>query len=167
MNTQELKKIIEETHNDAELGTAIRQLYDRSKEELTKVYLAIPYTGMEEDSFTHATTATASILKSGKYNIFSPITHSHFLTGIAPEGDNGEVDLSLPGTWEFWKNIDYQFIDWADEVWVLVTDDDFDAILDSTGVQAEIKYAFNKGMKVRYVQINNLTFEVEPYGNHN
>jgi len=107
---------------------------------MKKIYLAIPYTGMLESSYEQANAATIKIMQLG-HNPFSPITHSHPLTKFEENG--------LPTTWEFWEKIDYQFIDWADEVWVCLPEEGLQPVLNSIGVQAEIKYAklHNKPIK--------------------
>jgi len=107
-----------------------------------KIYLAIPYSHMEESSYKQATDVTAKLIEANNdLNIFSPITHSHPLTKV--EG------VTIPGNWEYWKEIDYQFIDWADEVWVCLPEEGLQPVLNSIGVQAEIKYAklHNKPVK--------------------
>jgi nucleoside 2-deoxyribosyltransferase len=103
---------------------------------MKKIYLAIPYSGMAPSSYFQATRATAMLLKTG-YNVFSPITHSHPF-----------VDYNMPQNWEFWEKIDYQFIDWADEVIVLIPMEGHEVVNKSTGVQAEIKYAEEHGKLV-------------------
>lgn len=115
---------------------------------MKKVYLAIPYTDMMESSFQQANEATALILNKGT-NVFSPISHCHH---IAKEYD-------LPKTWNFWKQIDYQYIDWADEVWVLCPIEGLSKIKESTGVQAEIKYAKDNDKKIRLIRVNNNQIE--------
>lgn len=114
---------------------------------MNKIYLAIPYTGMQESSYRQANLASVLILNKG-HNVFSPITHSHPLTLI----DQYEI----PHTWEYWQNIDYQFIDWADEVWVLIPEEGFQPIVNSIGVQAEIKYAKEQRKKVKYCYLNDI-----------
>lgn len=111
---------------------------------MKKIYLAIPYSGMCPSSYFQATRATALILKSG-YNVFSPITHSHPL-----------AEYGLPERWEFWEKIDYQFLDWADELWVLIPEEGPRMVEKSTGVQAEIKYAEAKDMPIVYTGYNDL-----------
>lgn len=106
---------------------------------MKKIYLAIPYSGMQENSYKQANIATVILLNMG-YNVFSPITHSHPLTKLE--------NLSVPHTWEYWQNIDYQFIDWADEVWVLIPEEGVEKVDASTGVLAEIEYAINTGKPV-------------------
>lgn len=107
---------------------------------LLKVYLAIPYSGMEESSYTQATEATMLIINEYGYNVFSPITHSHPI-----------AKLGVKGTWDYWQNIDYQFIDWAEEVWVLVPEQGLTKCFLSTGVTAEMKYAEKHNKRIKLV----------------
>jgi len=111
---------------------------------MKKIYLAIPYTGMEESAYKQATEITALLLKLGNLNVFSPITHSHPL----------HADYGVEGTWDFWSKIDYQFIDWCDEVWVVHPREGLSKVFSSTGVTAEVKYAEenNKPVKVLHIE---------------
>ena len=113
---------------------------------MKKIYLAIPYTGMEESSYNQANLGSVLILNQGM-NVFSPITHSHPLTKL----DKYEV----PHTWDYWQHIDYQFIDWCDELWVLVPTekDGKERVENSTGVTAEIKYAVEQNKPVKFFEI--------------
>lgn len=110
---------------------------------MKKVYLAIPYTGMEESSFKQANKATAMLFNK-QYNVFSPISHCHHIA----------KEYELPGTWEFWKEIDYQYIDWCEDIFVLIPEEGFDKISSSTGVMAEISYAMSKNKSVYFISIN-------------
>ena len=109
---------------------------------LKKIYLAIPYTGIEQSSYIQSLNTTAFLMEmnKGEMNVFSPILHSHPLT-----------NLGLKGNWDFWKEIDYQFIDWCDEVYVLIPKEGGELIYSSVGVQAELKYAKEKGKKITYI----------------
>lgn len=119
---------------------------------MKKIYLAIPYSQIElESSFRQANEATALLLNKG-YNVFSPISHCHVIA----------KNHKLPKTWNFWKKIDYQFIDWADEVWVLVPKEGIESILASTGVNAEIDYAKESLKKVKFVQVKNGKLKTAP-----
>lgn len=111
---------------------------------MRKIYLAIPYTGMQESSYQQANIASVLLLNEG-YNVFSPITHSHPLTSLE--------NLSVPHTWDYWQNIDYQFVDWADEMWVLCPEEGSDRIHKSTGVMAEIKYAEEHGKSINFFRV--------------
>jgi hypothetical protein len=120
----------------------------KKKEQLRKIYLAIPYSGMEKSSYEQANLATVLLLNQG-YNVFSPITHSHPLTLLNK--------YEVPHTWDYWQNIDYQFIDWADEVWVLIPNEGSSKVISSTGVNAEVAYARDHGMPVKYFQVKETT----------
>jgi nucleoside 2-deoxyribosyltransferase len=111
---------------------------------MKKIYLAIPYTGMTESSFKQANEAAAVLLNEG-YNVFSPISHCHIITR----------EYNLPTNWNFWKKVDFQFIDWADEVWVLVPKEGWHTTKESNGVQAEIKYALSKNKAISFFMIEN------------
>jgi hypothetical protein len=112
---------------------------------MKKVYLAIPYSGMEQSSYGQATAATAQIINKYEINVFSPITHSHPLT-----------KHGVKGTWDYWQKIDFQYIDWCDEVWVLVPTEGEDRVKKSVGVQAEIEYARNSGKLVKYITADSI-----------
>lgn len=99
---------------------------------------------MQESSYNQANIASVEIINQG-HNVFSPITHSHPLTLL--DG------YTVPHTWDYWQHIDYQFIDWADEVWVLIPEEGMLPVNKSTGVQAEIKYATEQGKNVEFVQM--------------
>lgn len=112
---------------------------------MRKVYLAIPYTGMHELSYEQSTRMCALMISKEKINAFSPITHCHPLTYYD--------DIDIPGDWEYWKQVDYQYIDWADEMRVqLMYPDDMERSLqliwDSKGVQEEIAYGIERGIPI-------------------
>jgi Domain of unknown function (DUF1937) len=118
---------------------------------MKKIYLAIPYSGMVESSYEQANKATAELMSSGEdINVFSPITHSHPLTQHGVRGD-----------WEFWKKVDFQFIDWAEEVWVIVPEEGIKRVLMSVGVIAEINYANECKKPVKYLKRNPKTNKLE------
>jgi len=121
--------------------------YNRKQEEikpLKKVYLAIPYSGMEKSSYEQATKACTMIINQLGHNVFSPITHSHPI-----------AKLGVKGTWEYWQKIDYQYLDWADEMWVLIPKEGLTKVISSTGVVAECKYAIKNNKNVIYITIDN------------
>lgn len=111
---------------------------------MIKIYLAIPYSGMEESSFQQANEATVELLKNG-YNVFSPITHSHPLTRF-----------NLPGTWDFWSKIDYQFLDWCDKVVVLIPKEGWEKVETSKGCSAEVDYALKNGKSVTWINLEGM-----------
>lgn len=113
-----------------------------------RIYLAIPYTRHEKLSFPMANLAASELIKMG-YIPFSPISMSHPI--VVESKRKGNYKKELLGTWDVWSKIDLSFLDWCDEVWVVNLDPD--AVLQSTGVQAEIKYARKIGKKVRTIEV--------------
>lgn len=103
---------------------------------MKKIYLAIPYSGYEEESFRLANEIAAELIKQG-YIVFSPISMSHPISKIG----------GLKGNWETWMAIDYAFIEWSDEI--IVVNFDEKAVKESTGVQDEIKYGKKLGKSIK------------------
>ena len=104
---------------------------------MRKIYLAIPYTRHEERSFELANKVAAELIKEG-HIVFSPISMSHPIATVG----------GLKGTWDVWKRIDFEFIDWCEEV--VVVNFSNEAVEQSTGVQDELKYAKSLGKPVTY-----------------
>lgn len=102
-------------------------------------YLAIPYTGIEEESYRIATKVLADLTRAGEI-VFSPITHCHPMA----------LAHDLPGDWAFWERIDREFISKCDELIVIC----IPGWLESTGVQAEIAMARDMGIPIREMQYN-------------
>lgn len=108
---------------------------------MKKIYLAIPYSGMEELSFKIANEVAAKLMNEG-YIVFSPISHSHPLA----------VSHQMPGTWDFWKEFDESFIlGWCDEVWVVVIGENgYDLCEKSKGINAEVTIAMDNYIPVKW-----------------
>ena len=117
---------------------------------LKKVYLAIPYSGMEESSYEQSWHCAAHFMQQGGLNIFAPIIHSHVL----------HAQGGLAGDWSFWSEVDYQYLEWADELWILVPEEGYDKVLASTGVCAEFTH-FKRNFEFRPVRF--LTFTNHSY----
>jgi nucleoside 2-deoxyribosyltransferase len=113
-----------------------------------KIYVAIPYTRHEKLSFAMANHASYEIIKMGHIP-FSPISMSHPI--VEASKNDGNYDKELLGTWAVWSKIDYSYIDWCDELWVVNLDKD--AVETSTGVQAEIEYAIGLGKNIRTIDV--------------
>lgn len=113
------------------------------------VYLAIPYSGREEESFNVATITTTQIINTqgDDIHIFSPITYSH---PIVKEGLSEEMH-----TYEYWLAWDFWVIKHSDELWVVK----LHGWKESTGVQAEIKYATSLDIPVKYIDPLKVTNE--------
>lgn len=118
---------------------------------MKKIYLAIPYTGNEEQSFETANRFAAKFLNEGNL-VFSPISMCH---PIAKQE-------SLPSDWEFWKRLDTAFIEWCDEV-VFIVPNQYDFV-NSKGCRAEYEIARQIGKGINFVDAVS-TFELaqNPY----
>lgn len=103
---------------------------------MKKIYLAIPYSKYEEKSFNLANIVASKLIKEGNI-VFSPISMSHPISIV---GDIG-------GSWEIWKKIDFEFINWCDEI--LVINFDEDAVKNSIGVQEELEYGRSIGKEIK------------------
>lgn len=101
-----------------------------------KIYLAIPYTGNEKDSFEFANKTAGELISQG-HIVFSPISHTHPIA----------VCCGLPKDWEFWRKFDEAFIAWADELWIA----NFGDWRKSTGVKSEIEIAERLNKPVYYI----------------
>ena len=80
------------------------------------------------------------LVKTG-WNIFSPITHSHHIPQYIPD----RLD-----THAFWLNLDFDWIEACDEVWVYMQPG-WDT---SYGVGRELKFAERRGIPIRYIDMN-------------
>jgi len=107
-----------------------------------KIYLAIPYSGIEEESFLVANKITAQLMQKG-HIVFSPISHNHCLA----------VNHNLPKGWEFWKEVDTCFIEWCDELYVVeLLKDGQNKILNSKGVTAEMIIANTLDKPIHFIK---------------
>jgi nucleoside 2-deoxyribosyltransferase len=98
-----------------------------------KIYLAIPYSGIPELSFEVANKVAAKLMKEG-HIVFSPISHTHPIAEY--------LDESVRFDSEYWMKQDLCFVDWCDEVRVVVIGEfGYDLIDKSKGVQFELKHA--------------------------
>ena len=113
---------------------------------MKKIYLAIPYSGLEEKSFAVANEVAGELLKEG-HVVYSPISHSHPIAKVS----------DLPKTWEFWSRIDREFISWCDTVVVVeIGSYGKKLIMTSMGCQAEIEMANELNKNIKYYQYNEI-----------
>ena len=108
------------------------------------VYLAGPYTHkskrVREYRFQRLTKASALLILQHGYNNFSPITQSH-LQALHEE---------LPGTWNFWQQVDIEYLKRCD-ILVVLRLPGWDK---SVGVAAEISYMKATGKPIWYADLD-------------
>jgi hypothetical protein len=107
------------------------------------VYLACPYTHsdkkVEEERFQQISKIAADLNKKGIL-AFSPITYGHTLLGYA----------EMPSNWAFWQTFCLSFLEHSKEIRVYK----MEGWEESRGVQEEIEFAKNKGIKIKYIEIS-------------
>jgi nucleoside 2-deoxyribosyltransferase len=107
---------------------------------MRKIYLAGPYSSpdakVREERFRSLNAKAGELIKAG-YVVFSPISHAH---SIAEQ-------CELPKGWEFWREYCESFVEWADEVQVLM----LEGWMDSVGVKAEVEVALRLKKAVNFV----------------
>lgn len=100
---------------------------------MAKIYLAVPYTWNPEASFKIANQVTAQLMEAG-HVVFSPISHSHYVADF--------LDPKLRTDSDWWMEQDLPFVEWCDEVYVLMIGETGDALIArSKGVQMELQHA--------------------------
>ena len=96
-----------------------------------KIYLATPYShsdpAVRQARFEAVTKAAGELIAQG-HHVFSPITHSHPIALACPD---------TPTDHEFWWKFNKAWIDWCDEVWILI----IDGCDESLGANKEMAYA--------------------------
>ena len=103
---------------------------------MKRIYLAVPYTGMEQQSYEAVNAAAARIMRTG-VAVFSPISQNHLIA------HNHE----LPTDWAFWEEQDLAFLAVCDVLLVLR----LPGWTHSRGVMAELEYAMRHNIPVDYI----------------
>jgi nucleoside 2-deoxyribosyltransferase len=121
----------------------MKTVFGKLKESRMKlIYLACPYThedvSVREERTKEVTRVAARLMLEG-FNVFSPITHSHYINDFMPEEIKCDFD--------FWIERDFQILDGCDELFVLC----LDGWRNSKGVKAEISFAKKKGIPITYL----------------
>ena len=108
---------------------------------MKKLYLACPYSDpdpkVRNQRVRQASMVAGALMRRG-YIVFSAITHTHEIA------EYGGID---PMDREFWLTQDRTFVEWADEIVVLMIDG-WDR---SIGVRREIEWARELDKPVRYI----------------
>lgn len=99
------------------------------------IYLAVPYTGMEAQSFAAVNRYAGMLMQEG-HHVFSPISMCHPMRLVC----------DLPGTFDYWQSFDTTVIGWCNALVVLM----LRGWTKSTGVREEVKIAQAKGIPIYY-----------------
>lgn len=100
------------------------------------IYLAAPYSGMEDLSFEISCMITAFLMKEGEA-VYSPIVCGHTLA----------AECDLPADCHFWLKQDLDILGHCDELYVVALEG-WDK---SVGVSAEIGKALVTGIPVTFI----------------
>ena len=116
-----------------------------------KIYLAIPFSGIEDLSFRVANEVASLLIQQGHF-VFSPISHSYPIW---------KTEM-VPHTYEVWLDQDKEFVKWADEVWAIniMGRNGMDLIEKSIGVNVEMEWGHEQEKPVRIISYNPETREL-------
>jgi len=103
---------------------------------MKKIYLAVPYTGMEKESFKEVNKAAAKLMNDG-FAVFSPISQGHTIA----------INHELPTNWKFWEKMDLAFLAVCDHIIVLC----LPGWRKSKGVLKEIEFSKKNNIPVAYM----------------
>lgn len=125
----------------------VKEKVIKKTKEFKLVYLASPYSHKDPKvmfkRYTAVTKAAAKLMQMYDVVFFLPITQSHHMV---------KLNSNMNGGWNYWKGVDLFMISRSDEVWVL----QLDGWKESVGVTAEIEYAREQGIRVRYFEPHSL-----------
>ncbi len=109
------------------------------------IYLAAPYTKhppwIRQLFFELQCKITADLFNQGIY-AFAPLVLAH---PVSSRHD-------LPPDWEFWKEFDERLLGTCTDLWVMM----FPGWEESTGVMAEIDYAYRHSIPITYVKLEDV-----------
>lgn len=95
-------------------------------------------------NFKRVTDIAAAVLRKGEVYVYSPITHGHPINHSEPN-------------WSYWKDLDEYLLSMCDELWIAEESD----WKNSVGVLAEIAWAKNNDMPIKYVKLNRGKIELQ------
>lgn len=104
---------------------------------MKKVYLALPYSHKQDQMREHRIEIArriAKLLILQSYIVICPVLQSH--------------GLGLPTDWQFWEKHDFAFLEWCDELWIIMLPD----WEKSVGVQSETGVAKILRKKIIYLE---------------
>ena len=110
---------------------------------MSYTYLAIAYTGQEEESYQYSLDALATYMRN-EVPAFSPIVHGHTVA----------AKHELPTEWPFWKQHALAMVTGARAIHVIVPPEWESKTLESRGVIAEVRYALSLGKHMHAVALD-------------
>jgi len=126
-------------------GKILNNIIEKGKVIEEMIYLGLPYSHPEkvvrEMRFKIANKVAGALIAKGKI-VYSPISQSHVI--------RNECDLSWE--WEDWEKLDLFFLNLASKLIVLK----LEGWEDSVGLQAEIKFAKERGIVIEYIEKENI-----------
>lgn len=122
------------------MSTGPEYIYPPEPKPPKKIYLACPYSHnspkVRRERFKEVSKVAGTLISQG-YIVFSPISMTHPIA----------THCSLPLAFPYWEQLDKEFIRWCDIVMICK----LDGYKESTGVNAEIKYAKSINKKIHYI----------------
>lgn len=119
------------------------------------IYLAIPYNHKDvkvrQQRFELATKIASDLMKQG-IMVFSPISHSHHIVKHLQPDRFKKEDIYERSGWDFWKRYDELMLSKCDELMIITAD----GWTQSIGVNAEIKFAKKRKMKISIINPHSL-----------
>lgn len=117
-----------------------------------KIYLAIPFSGIEDISFKVANEVASLLIATGEYYVFSPISHSYPIW---------KTEM-VPHTYDVWLGQDEEFVRWCDEVYVIniVGFEGLERIEKSKGVQIELGWAKEQDKNIKIINYYTVSKEL-------
>lgn len=119
-----------------------------------KIYLAIPFSNLEELSFQCANEVASLLIGQGHY-VYSPISHSYPIWHTT----------LVPHTYDVWLRLDSEFVRWSEWVYVvnIVGHNGSRLIEESKGVQMELGWAKEQNKGIVEVFYNPITKTITDY----
>lgn len=113
---------------------------------MRKVYIAIPYTGMEESSYKQCIIAVSQLMiNNPNVMFFSPIINSHPLT-----------KYGLGGDWDYWKKVDLEWLALCDTFLGIIPQEGIEKANKSIGLIEECQFAEENKKEILFAHLDDI-----------
>lgn len=113
---------------------------------MRKVYIAIPYTGMEKSSYKQCVVAVSHLIKNHPNVLFfSPIINSHPLT-----------KYGLGGDWGYWKKVDLEWLALCDTFLGIIPREGMEKAIKSIGLKEEYLFAEENKKEILFAHFDDI-----------